>query len=151
MVKLDAMENPYHMPDDVRAQWLEVLDSVAINRYPDPGCTDLKAILRTTLAIPENCGLMLGNGSDELIQAIAMLVGGPGRVFLAPTPTFSMYRQISLATATEFAGVPLNKDFSLRVDALMDAIDQLQPACVFLAVPNNPVSLVAARLHCSQG
>ncbi len=138
MIKLDAMENPYQMPDEVRAQWLEVLNSVAINRYPDPGCAQLKATIRSTLAVPDNCGLMLGNGSDELIQAIAMLVGGPGRVFMAPTPTFSMYRQISLATATEFAGVPLNEDFSLQGDTLLGAIDRLQPACVFLAIPNNP-------------
>jgi histidinol-phosphate aminotransferase len=57
---------------------------------------------------------------------------------MAPTPTFSMYRQISLATATEFAGVPLNEDFSLQGDTLLGAIDRLQPACVFLAIPNNP-------------
>ena len=93
LVKLDAMENPYTMPDEVRVQWLEVLDSVAINRYPDPGCAQLKSIIRSTLHVPDNCGLMLGNGSDELIQVIAMLVGGPGRVFLAPT--FESYRQVT--------------------------------------------------------
>ena len=157
MIKLDAMENPYQVPADVQTQWLEALKAVDINRYPDSGCVELKTIIRTTLGVPEDCELMLGNGSDELIQAIAMLVGGPGRVFVAPTPTFSMYRQISLATSTEFVGVPLLQDFSMDGEALIKTIDRHQPSCVFLAYPNNPTgntfdsSIIDQVIECAPG
>ncbi|MFP5350462.1 MAG: histidinol-phosphate aminotransferase, partial [Gammaproteobacteria bacterium] len=36
LVKLDAMENPYPWPEELRARWLERLREVSVNRYPDP-------------------------------------------------------------------------------------------------------------------
>ena len=138
LIKLDAMENPWPVPEPIRKEWLSVLTDVEVNRYPDPGSAALKSILRQCLQIPDQCEIMLGNGSDELIQLITILVGGPGRVFISPDPSFSMYRQICTMTGTQFAGIPLNDDFSLDIDKLLDAIERHQPACVFLAYPNNP-------------
>ena len=74
LIKLDAMENPYTWPAPLVDDWLEVLRKVSLNRYPDPQARDLKARLRTTLQIPQGMDIMLGNGSDELIQIIAMAV-----------------------------------------------------------------------------
>ena len=138
LIKLDAMENPYPLPAELKQQWLARLAEVEVNRYPDPGCEPLKQMLRAVFGIPAANGLVLGNGSDELIQMIALLVGGRDRVILAPTPTFSMYQLIAAATGSEFVGVPLQADFSLDGDALLDTIRQRRPACVFLAHPNNP-------------
>lgn len=138
LIKLDAMENPYTLPEELKQKWLSVLGGVSVNRYPDPDSVELKMLLRTCFSIPDECGLMLGNGSDELIQIIAMLVGGAGRTFLAPVPTFSMYQQISAATATQFVGAPLNVDFSPKAENLLAAIEKFSPACIFFAYPNNP-------------
>jgi len=138
LIKLDAMESPWPAPESIREEWLSALADVEVNRYPDPDSAALKSILRQCLQIPHQCQIMLGNGSDELIQLIALLVGGPGRVFISPDPSFSMYRQISVMTGTQFAGIPLNDDFSLDADKLLDAIERQQPACIFLAYPNNP-------------
>ena len=138
LVKLDAMESPWPVPESIRREWLSALADVEVNRYPDPGSAALKSMLRQCLQIPDQCGIMLGNGSDELIQLIALLVGGPGRVFISPDPSFSMYRQICTMTGTRFAGIPLNDDFSLDAGKLLDGIERHRPACVFLAYPNNP-------------
>ena len=138
LIKLDAMESPWPTPESIREEWLSVLAAVEVNRYPDPDSAALKSILRQRLQIPHQYGIMLGNGSDELIQLIAILLGGSGRIFLSPDPSFSMYRQICTVTGTQFTGVPLNDDFSLDTDKLLDAIEKHQPACVFLAYPNNP-------------
>lgn len=138
LIKLDAMENPHPLPVELQQPWLARLAEVAVNRYPDPQCAPLKRLIRATFGITDAADLVLGNGSDELIQMIALLVGGPGRVILAPTPTFSMYRLIAATTGSEFVGVPLRADFSLDGDALLDAVRQRRPACVFLAYPNNP-------------
>ena len=138
MLKLDAMESPFGLDDDTRRGWLEALAEAEINRYPDPSSTGLKSRLTEVLDIPAGAGLVLGNGSDELIQLLAILLGGPGRTFLSPVPSFSMYAQIARATATDFRGVPLNSDFRLDTGVLLAAIEETQPACVFLAWPNNP-------------
>ena len=138
MIKLDAMENPHRLPADLRRQWLARLSEVAVNRYPDPDCAALKRRLRATFDIPAERDVVLGNGSDELIQMIALLIGGRDRVMLAPTPTFSMYRLISITTGSEFVGVPLAANFEVDGAALLDAIRRHRPACVFLAYPNNP-------------
>ncbi len=138
LIKLDAMENPYPWPTELQREWLAQMPSVALNRYPDPQSTALKSQLRAVMAVPEAMPMVLGNGSDELIQLIAMAVSGPDRVMLAPEPTFVMYRMIAEFTGMRFVGVPLQEDFDLDRNAMLAAIDQHQPAVVFLAYPNNP-------------
>lgn len=137
-IKLDAMENPYHWPDELKEEWLASLRNVALNRYPDPSAAALAATLRNRLQVPDSMGLLLGNGSDELIQMLALAVAQPGRVVLAPEPTFVMYRMIAEVAGMQYAGVPLRDDFSIDTQAMLSAIETHQPALVFLAYPNNP-------------
>ena len=137
-VKLDAMENPYPLPEPVKARLSEALRRVAINRYPDAGGEGAKRALRSALSIPEDAGLLLGNGSDELIQIIVSVVAKPGAVVLAPEPSFVMYRMDALYASTRFVGVHLRPDFSLDRDAFLEAIERESPAVIFLAYPNNP-------------
>jgi len=137
-IKLDAMENPYPWPPLAVEQWLEKLRDVQPNRYPDPACLGLKAGLKRANQVPEDAELLLGNGSDEIIQILLMALK-PGSVVLAPEPTFVMYRQLSRSLALPFVGVPLREDdFSLDVDSILEAIHKHRPAIVFLAYPNNP-------------
>lgn len=138
LVKLDAMENPYTWPEVLVREWLDVLASVPLNRYPDPHAAPLKARLREAFALPADADILLGNGSDELIQLLLMAVAGPGRKALAPEPTFSMYRMISTFVGLEWVGVPLRVDYALDLPATLAAIREHRPAVVFLAYPNNP-------------
>ncbi len=145
LIKLDAMENPYSWPEAVKREWLEALQQVALNRYPDSDARRLRQRLRTALGVPEGMELVLGNGSDELIQIILMAVAKPGAVVLAPTPTFVMYEMIATFTGMKFAGVPLAPDFSLDMPAMRKAIGTHQPAVIFLAYPNNPTGNLFVR------
>jgi len=139
MVKLDAMENPYGWPQALIEKWLKVLAGAELNRYPDPDARPLVEALRSVHRIPEQSGVLLGNGSDELIQLIMMAVAAPGRVVLSPEPGFSMYQMIASFVGLGYVGVPLSaSDFSLDLAAMLAAIEQHQPAVVFLAYPNNP-------------
>ncbi len=137
-IKLDAMENPYAWPGELTEPWLEALRGLEVNRYPDPAARELSAALRAFLQLPDAMQLVLGNGSDELIQMILLAVARPDRVVLAPEPTFVMYRMIAEVVGMRYAGVPLGEDFSLDADALFAAVDEHRPAVVFLAYPNNP-------------
>jgi histidinol-phosphate aminotransferase len=138
-IKLDAMENPYDWPEDLVNEWLQCLRCVKPNRYPDPSAAALRAALVSVFHIPAESALLLGNGSDELIQIILMAVAGRDAVILAPEPTFVMYRQIAVSLGLRFEGVKLNpEDFSLDMPAMIAAIELHRPAVIFLAFPNNP-------------
>lgn len=138
LIKLDAMENPYTWPEALKQEWLKLLRDVPINRYPDPAAQTLRAQLKVSLGVPEGMEVLLGNGSDELIQLILMGVARPGAVVLAPQPTFVMYQMIATFVGMQFVGVPLGTDFVLDLDAMRASIKTHRPAAVFLAYPNNP-------------
>jgi histidinol-phosphate aminotransferase len=137
-VKLDAMENPYGLPAAVRDAIGAALARVPINRYPDGDARAVKVALRENLALSEGVGLMLGNGSDELIQILTTAVAAPGTVVLAPEPSFVMYRRNALIAHARYVGVPLTEDFRLDAAAMLQAIERERPALVWLAFPNNP-------------
>lgn len=145
LIKLDAMENPYHWPEAMVEDWLACLREVSLNRYPDPSPQNLKDSLRQAMGVPDHMDVLLGNGSDELIQMIALSLAQPGRVVLAPEPSFVMYKMIARFTGMDYVGVPLADDFSLDVDAMLAAIERHQPAVVFLAYPNNPTGNLFER------
>lgn len=145
MVKLDAMENPYRWPHAMQEKWLAVMRDAQINRYPDPAAEPLKMLLRSSMQIPETMQIMLGNGSDELIQILCMAIASPDRTVLAPEPSFVMYRMIAVMTGMKYVGVPLQEDFSLDENSFIQAIEQHQPAVTFIAYPNNPTGNLFSR------
>jgi histidinol-phosphate aminotransferase len=139
LIKLDAMENPYPWPAEIREEWHRLLGAAEINRYPHPQAPMVQAALREAMGIPADMGLVLGNGSDELIQMLAMTVGGAGETVLSLDPGFVMYRMIATYTGMGYVGVPLNAaDFSLDLPAVLDALDREQPVLTYIAYPNNP-------------
>ncbi len=138
MVKLDAMENPYRLPPELRARLARLVEEAALNRYPDPAAGELKARLRHALEVPEGMELLLGNGSDELIQMLIMAVAKPGAVVLGVDPSFVMFRRIAAFAGARYTGVELRDDFSLDIERVLAAIERERPAVIFIAYPNNP-------------
>ena len=132
-IKLDANENPFPLPAAVQAKVAAAVAAVPVNRYPDGGADAVIAALRESLALPDTLALLLGNGSDELIQIITVALARPGAVMLVPEPTFVMYRVNALHAGMRFVGVPLHADFSLDIDAMLVAIERERPALIFLA------------------
>jgi histidinol-phosphate aminotransferase len=137
-IKLDAMENPYLVPPALRGEIAEAVAAAAINRYPDPAAASLKEKIRAAIGLPKGMELLLGNGSDELIQLLALALNKPGATLLSVEPSFVMYKMIAIFTGMRYVGVPLAADFSLDLPATLAAIRREQPALVFLAYPNNP-------------
>lgn len=142
LIKLDAMENPFTWPGELPAplveEWLHALRAAPLNRYPDPQALALKGRLREVLNIPGDTGILLGNGSDELIQIVLLALAKPGAAVLAPGPTFVMYQLLATAVGMRFVDVPLAADFHLDLPRMLEAIARERPAVIFLAYPNNP-------------
>lgn len=137
-IKLDANESPYSIDWTQLPEVAEGLQEIQLNRYPDPQAKKLKNKLSSYLNWPED-KMILGNGSDELIQYILMAFGDPNRTVYAPYPTFSMYSIISISMGMKFRKIPLGERFELHVNKqnLEELSDQPQKI-IFIATPNNP-------------
>jgi histidinol-phosphate aminotransferase len=140
LLKLDAMENPFRLPDALQRALGERLGRVAINRYPTTCVGDVIGALSRHVELPPGCALMLGNGSDEIISLLAMALDVPGACILAPVPGFVMYEVSAKLQGLAFVGVPLRADFELDGPAMLDAIARHRPALTYLAYPNNPTA-----------
>ncbi|MBW8897617.1 MAG: histidinol-phosphate transaminase [Massilia sp.] len=139
-IKLDAMENPYQLPDPLRAELAQRLADAVLNRYPLASYSTLKNKIRSTLGVPAGYDVILGNGSDEIISILCTACSRQDKraIVLAPSPAFVMFQRSAQFAGMDYVGVPLKADFSLDRAAMLAAIAEHKPALVFLAYPNNP-------------
>ena len=142
MVKLDAMENPYPLPPALRRELAEVLARVDLNRYPEPSGRRLRELIALKMDVPRGMELLLGNGSDDLLQMLALALSRPGAVMMYPAPTFVMYEMNARFTGMRSIPVPLREDYSFDADAFIARMKAERPALVLLAYPNNPTGVL---------
>jgi histidinol-phosphate aminotransferase len=142
MVKLDAMENPYPLPPALRRELAEVLSRVELNRYPEPTGRKLRALIGRKMNVPQGMELLLGNGSDDLIQIVSLALARPGAAAMYPSPTFVMYSMNAIFTGMKGIAVPLREDYSFDADAFIARMQAEKPALVFIAYPNNPTGVL---------
>ena len=123
-IKLDAMENPYALPEALRQELATRLADAVLNRYPVASYATLKDKVSAKLGIPDGYGVLLGNGSDELIQIVTTTVSSTDKrsVVMAPVPAFVMYSRSAQFAGADFVGVPLKADFTLDLPAMLAAI-----------------------------
>lgn len=145
VIKLDAMEVPYLLPEHLRQELAAQLIDAPINRYPNPAQSGLIDALRLAFPIPSDAQVILGNGSDELIQLLTQLIAKPNATVLSIEPTFVMYQRNAELYGLKYVRVPLRADFGLDVEAVLAAINEHQPALIFLAYPNNPTGVAFKR------
>jgi histidinol-phosphate aminotransferase len=138
LIKLDAMENPYDFPSNLQDALLARLSKASLNRYPSADAPELKSAIRHAMKIPAELDILLGNGSDEIIQIIAMALAKPGATLLSVEPAFVMFKMIATFCGLKYVGVPLKADFEIDVEAMLSAIARDKPAVTFIAYPNNP-------------
>ena len=138
MVKLDAMENPFTWPVSMRSQWLEYISRAKLNRYPEPNPEQLKQKLKKQFGPSGDSELLLGNGSDELIQLLVMAIAKPGASILTVSPSFSMYQMIAQMIGVDCHVVSLGDNYQLDTKAMLATIDEHDPSLIFIAYPNNP-------------
>ena len=135
MIKLDAMENPFPLPDKLKVLWTAALGEAEINRYPDADMFELRKKIAVKNGV-EADQVLIGNGSDEIIQMLLM-AADPGAC-VSPSPTFVMYDLISRWLKRPVSTVPLEADFSLDADKFLQLCAREKASIAFLACPNNP-------------
>jgi histidinol dehydrogenase len=135
-VKLDQNENNLGVPLSMMEELLEALREAPLHRYPSPSQTEILETLSVMSDWPKE-GILAGNGSDELLHSFALSFLEPGRKALVPTPSFFVFAYTTRLMGAEVVEVPL-RDMKYDVDAILSAIEEHQPAVVYLCSPNNP-------------
>jgi histidinol-phosphate aminotransferase len=137
MLKMDAMESPFGVPEELKDEFLEYISKSEVNRYPDASADELQATLRGLMEIPEDCELLLGNGSDELIQLLSLACRS-GDLIMSFEPSFVMYELVSKFAQLNYHGIPLDQNFDIDLNSSLLAIKNKKPKLIFIAYPNNP-------------
>jgi histidinol-phosphate aminotransferase len=137
MIKLDAMESPFGVPEDLKVEFLKCIEQSEVNRYPEADPSPLKDTLRSLMDIPDEFGILLGNGSDELIQLLA-LACSKDDLIMSFEPSFVMYELVSKYVNLEYFGVQLDSNFDINLSDALSTIEREKPKIIFIAYPNNP-------------
>lgn len=137
MIKLDAMESPFGVPEDLKVEFLKCIEQSEVNRYPEADPSPLKDTLRSLMDIPDEFGILLGNGSDELIQLLA-LACSKDDLIMSFEPSFVMYELVSKYVNLEYFGVQLDSNFDINLSDALLILEREKPKIIFIAYPNNP-------------
>ena len=140
-VKLNQNENPWDAPEEIKQETMNRIKDRAWSRYPDFMPQRLHERLADFSSWQPD-GIIAGNGSNELIQALLMVTIGERKRVLITEPTFALYRQITTVMGGEVVSVPLRSDLQFDVAALLKEIEETQPHVTIICSPNNPTGCV---------
>ncbi len=143
-VKLNQNENPWDAPLEIKQETLNRMKDRAWSRYPDFAPQRLHERLADFSGWQAD-GIIAGNGSNELIQALLMVTIGEGKRVLITEPTFALYRQITTVLGGEVISVPLSPDLQFDVPALVKEIEEKQPVVTIICSPNNPTGCMISN------
>ncbi len=156
IVKLNQNESPYDLPPEVKEEVLREFARIPFNRYPD----EFAERLVQAFAAYAGCdpdGVIVGNGSNDLVALLGLTLIERGTPVVLPRPTFFLYAKVALLHDGDLLEVPCREDFRFDTDALVEAAKERRPALIVLATPNNPTGLamtldeIAAVADASEG
>jgi histidinol-phosphate aminotransferase len=132
IIKLNTNENPY-LPSPKAMEVLRNLDSEWLRRYPDPFAHEFRQAINEALDVPMDW-IIVGNGSDELLNVVIRACADGERNVVYPQPTYVLYRTLTQMQAAKFVEIPYGEDFRLPIEKLVEA----DGAVTFIASPNSP-------------
>ncbi len=139
-VKLDQNENNLGVPESMREGLVAALTRAPLHRYPSPSQAEILETISGLADWPPE-GILVGNGSDELVHCLAQSFLEHGRRAVSPTPSFFAYPYATRLAGAEVIEVPLAA-MKYDVPAFLAAIEEHQPVVVYLCSPNNPTGTV---------
>ncbi len=140
-IKLNQNENPWDVTPAIKAETLRRLENRKWSRYPDFISAGLHSRLAEFATWTDN-GVIAGNGSNELIQALLMVTISERKRVLIAEPTFALYRQVTTVLGGQVVSVPLSSEFKFDVETLLKVTEMSNIDVVILCSPNNPTGCV---------
>ena len=141
VIKLDAMELPYAWPEELRDQWNKRLQTVTLANYPNKYSHPIQEAIRQVCQVPIAASLSLGNGSDELLQQLSLLVAKPGVKVMGLEPTFSIYRRNAKIYGLNYLSVDSDEEFQIDFNEVYAKAKAEHVRLIWLAYPNNPTGI----------
>jgi len=132
IIKLNTNENPYP-PSPAAMEVLRTLDSEWLRRYPDPFANEFRQAASVALGVPADW-IIVGNGSDDLLNVIIRACAELGRKVVYPMPTYVLYQTLTEVQVAEPVEVPYGEDYALPIEELVAA----NGAITLIATPNSP-------------
>lgn len=136
-VRLNTNESPFPPPTEFSAAAANAALDVEYHRYPDREVTSLRSALGQLHSV-EPAQIVVGNGSNEVLQALCLAYGGPGRTVAVFEPTYAMHSAIARVSGATVVVGERAADFSLDLGEVERVLTESQPAITFLCSPNNP-------------
>jgi histidinol-phosphate aminotransferase len=143
-IKLNQNESPYDVPHAIKERIHAILAGRPWNRYPPFGASTFIQAVSEATRWPAD-GVLVANGSNELIQSILAVTVGAGVSVVIPEPTFTLYRLMTEVNGGTVVSVALADDLSFDVDAIIRAAVDSEAAVVVLCSPNNPTGAALTR------
>lgn len=142
-IKLDQNENTEDPPEPIRRALEEAFEQLSVNRYPPTRATELAGALGELNDWPAE-GVLVGNGSNELLQMVGLSTLEHGRKVVLPSPSFAVYALVSRVLGAKLVEVTLREDMSYDIDRFLETMERENPSLVFLCAPNNPTGTALA-------
>jgi len=137
-VKLNANENPYDLPEGIIEEILRKAKNFKYSRYPNANSVKLSEAVSTFWGLTRD-NIVIGNGSDELIDYLIKAFSEKGRRIITTAPSFAMYKIYSIINGSIFVQIPLGQnDFSLNEKKVLEEAKRENSSIVFIAYPNAP-------------
>ncbi len=145
-IKLNQNESPYDVPDWLKEDIWSEFKTRTWNRYPDFG----NKILIEKLA--EYCGrpaesILIGNGSNELLQVLMSAVISPGKRVLMVAPTFSVYEKLAHAAEAAIVETEFDEDWRFPVEDIVAQLARQKVDLCILCSPNSPTGSLLQQQH----
>jgi histidinol-phosphate aminotransferase len=132
IIKLNSNENPYP-PSPATLEVLRNFDGEWLRRYPNAWAEEFRQAISQVLEVPTDW-LIVGNGSDELLNVVIRACAAPGRKVVYPMPTYVLYRTLAEIQSAEIAEIAYGEDYRLPLEAIAAA----NGSVTFIASPNSP-------------
>src|SRR5205823_855841 len=136
-IKINQNENPFELPDAMKRRVLERALARPWGRYPEFDPRELTAAL-AQLAGWRPDGVLAGNGSNELIEALLLVTVGPGTRVVIPEPTFTLYALLTSILGGKALRVGLGPELEYQADELRRVRHELAAPLTIVCSPNNP-------------
>ncbi|MCL5074677.1 MAG: histidinol-phosphate transaminase [Chloroflexi bacterium] len=137
-IKLNQNENSFDFPSKLKEEVWRRVQNRPWSRYPDFFVAEITQALARYAGMPAE-GVLVGNGSNELLQLTFMTMVGRDDRVLIPVPTFPLYKLLGTVLGAQVIEIPLaGEGFALPTDELMRMAEEYKPKMIVLCTPNNP-------------
>jgi histidinol-phosphate aminotransferase len=140
-VSLNTNESPYPPPDEFMDDLASRIRLLALHRYPDREAEALRQGLAAHAGTLTD-RVWVANGSNEVLMQLLLAFGGAERKAMTFEPTYTMHGLLTRISGTRLLRARRNPDFSLHLEASVEAVRSQEPDILLLCSPNNPTGNV---------